>query len=137
MSSKWRRFEVLLPLKFNDGREVPPDWLVEAVWEVVGHFGAASYETQKVAGAVRFFPSLPSGAWEREVMRRRAATPRIHSATYVAGPAGSRPVGPPTPNLAALPALGKATAFSDCTYVRISRLPRVAALVAVLTPWQS
>jgi len=50
MSSKWRRFEVLLPLQFNDGREVPPDWLAEAVLEGVSHFGAASYETQKVEG---------------------------------------------------------------------------------------
>ena len=23
MSSRWRRFEVLLPLQFNDGRDVP------------------------------------------------------------------------------------------------------------------
>ena len=50
MSSKWRRFEVLLPLQFNDGREVPPAWLAEAVLEIVDHFGAASYETQKVEG---------------------------------------------------------------------------------------
>ena len=50
MSSKWRRFEVLLPLRFNDGREVPAEWLAEAVFEIVGHFGAASYETQKVEG---------------------------------------------------------------------------------------
>jgi hypothetical protein len=50
MSSSWRRFEVLLPLQFNDGREVPSEWLVEAVLEVVGHFGAMSYETQKVEG---------------------------------------------------------------------------------------
>jgi hypothetical protein len=50
MSSKWRRYEVLLPLQFNDGRAVPSDWLAEAVLEVVGHFGAASYETQKVEG---------------------------------------------------------------------------------------
>jgi len=50
MSSKWRRFEVLLPLQFNDGREVPSEWLAEAVLEVVDHFGAASYETQKVEG---------------------------------------------------------------------------------------
>jgi len=50
MSSKWRRFEVLLPLQFNDGREVPPQWLAEAVLEIVEHFGAASYETQKVEG---------------------------------------------------------------------------------------
>jgi hypothetical protein len=50
MSSKWRRFEVLLPLQFNDGRVVDPEWLAEAVLEVVGQFGAASYETQKVEG---------------------------------------------------------------------------------------
>jgi hypothetical protein len=41
---------VLLPLQFNDGREVPPDWLAEAVLQIVDHFGAASYETQKVEG---------------------------------------------------------------------------------------
>jgi len=50
MSSSWRRFEVLLPLQFNDGRDVPPEWLAEAVLEIVGYFGAASYETQKVEG---------------------------------------------------------------------------------------
>ncbi len=50
MSSKWRRFEVLLPLQFNDGRDVPSEWLVEAVFEVVDHFGAASYETQQLEG---------------------------------------------------------------------------------------
>lgn len=50
MSSNWRRFEVLLPLQFNDGRDVPSEWLAEAVLEVVDQFGAASYETQKVEG---------------------------------------------------------------------------------------
>ena len=50
MSSKWRRYEVLLPTQFNDGREVPSDWLVDALLEIVDHFGAASYETQKVEG---------------------------------------------------------------------------------------
>src|SRR5436309_1405196 len=50
MPSKWRRFEVLLPLQFNDGAEVPPDWLAEAVFEIVDRFGAATYETQKVEG---------------------------------------------------------------------------------------
>ena len=43
MSSKWRRFEVLLPLQFNDGRAVPSEWLADAVLEVGDHFGAASY----------------------------------------------------------------------------------------------
>jgi len=50
MSSSWRRFEVLLPLRFNDGREVPGEWMADAVLEVVDRFGAASYETQKVEG---------------------------------------------------------------------------------------
>lgn len=50
MSSKWRRFEVLLPLQFNDGRDVPGEWLAEAVLEIVDYSGAVSYETQKVEG---------------------------------------------------------------------------------------
>lgn len=50
MNSKLRRFEILLPLQFNDGRDVPSDWLAEAVLEIVGYFDAASYETQKVEG---------------------------------------------------------------------------------------
>ena len=50
MSSRLRRFEVLLPLQFNDGRDVPGEWLAEAVLEIVDHFGAASYETQKLEG---------------------------------------------------------------------------------------
>jgi len=50
MNNKLRRFEILLPLQFNDGREVPPEWLAEAVLEIVENFGAASYETQKVEG---------------------------------------------------------------------------------------
>jgi bisphosphoglycerate-independent phosphoglycerate mutase (AlkP superfamily) len=35
MSSRWRRFEVLLPLQFNDGRDVPPELLADAVLEIV------------------------------------------------------------------------------------------------------
>jgi len=58
MSSKWRRYEVLLPLQFNDGRDVPSEWLVEAVLQVVDHFGAASYETQKVEGHWRHAGTL-------------------------------------------------------------------------------
>ena len=50
MSSRWRRFEVLLPLQFNDGREVPAESLADAVFEIVEKFGAASYETQRIEG---------------------------------------------------------------------------------------
>lgn len=53
MPSRWRRFEVLLPLQFNDGRDVPAEWLADAVLEIVDRFGAASYETQRVEGQWR------------------------------------------------------------------------------------
>lgn len=86
MSSSWRRYEVLLPLQFNDGRAVPSEWLAEAVNEVVDRFNAASFETQKVEGhwrqggvlyrddLVRIvvdFPDLPeSRRWMREFKAR-------------------------------------------------------------------
>ena len=50
MHRKLRRFEIMLPLQFNDGREIPPDWLAEAVLEILEKFDAASCETQKVEG---------------------------------------------------------------------------------------
>jgi hypothetical protein len=53
MGSRWRRFEVLLPLQFNDGRDVPGEWLADAVLEIVDRFGAASYESQRVEGQWR------------------------------------------------------------------------------------
>jgi len=53
MPSRWRRYEVLLPLHFNDGADVPPEWLADAVLEVVERFGAASYETQQIEGQWR------------------------------------------------------------------------------------
>jgi len=82
MSSKWRRFEVLLPLQFNDGRDVPAEWLAEAVLEIVDHFGAASYETQKVEGhwrhggvlyrdnLVRVIVDVPDSTKNRQWMKR-------------------------------------------------------------------
>lgn len=81
MSSNWRRFEVLLPLQFNDGRDVPGEWLAEAVLEIVDHFGAVSYETQKIEGhwrqggilyrdtLVRLVVDLPEVARNRRWMR--------------------------------------------------------------------
>jgi hypothetical protein len=82
MSSRWRRFEVLLPLQFNDGRAVPAEWLAEAVLEIVDHFGAASYETQKVEGhwrqggvlyrddLVRIVVDVPDSAKNRQWMKQ-------------------------------------------------------------------
>jgi hypothetical protein len=82
MSSRWRRFEVLLPLRFNDGRDVPGEWIAEAVLEIVDHFGAASYETQKVEGhwrhsgilyrddLVRVVVDVPDSTRNRQWMRQ-------------------------------------------------------------------
>ena len=82
MSSRWRRFEVLLPLRFNDGRDVPGEWIAEAVLEIVDHFGAASYETQRVEGhwrhsgvlyrddLVRVVVDVPDSAQNRQWMRQ-------------------------------------------------------------------
>ncbi len=50
MSSKWRRFEVLLPLQFNDGREIPPDWLADAVLEIVDNFWRRQLRNTKSRG---------------------------------------------------------------------------------------
>jgi len=44
MSKKWRRYELLLPQRFNDGSPVPNAWLVKAVNEIVDQFGAVSFE---------------------------------------------------------------------------------------------
>jgi len=73
---------VLLPLQFNDGRDVASDWLAESVLEIVHHFGAASYETQKVEGhwrhgsviyrdnLVKVVVDVPDSAENRQWMRQ-------------------------------------------------------------------
>jgi len=50
MSSRLRRYEILLPAQFNDGSDIPPEWLADALIEIVQQFGAASYETQNIEG---------------------------------------------------------------------------------------
>ncbi len=77
---------MLLPLQFNDGRDVLAEWLADAVLEIVGQFGAASYETQRVEGhwrhaetvyrdtLVRSVVDVPdsakNSAWMKEFKRR-------------------------------------------------------------------
>ena len=53
MSSKLRRFEILLPRQFNDGRDIPRELLGLALDEVVERFGAASFEPTAVEGRWR------------------------------------------------------------------------------------
>src|SRR5438552_18032776 len=81
MPSRWRRFEVLLPLQFNDARNVPAEWLADAVLEIVKQFGAASYETQRIEGhwrhagvlyrdnLVRLIVDVPDAAKNRRWMK--------------------------------------------------------------------
>jgi hypothetical protein len=46
-----RRYEILLPLQFNDGQPVPEDYLGEALSELEQKFQAVSWETQIIRGA--------------------------------------------------------------------------------------
>jgi hypothetical protein len=50
MNIKWRRYEVLLPRRFNDGREVPASLISTAVLEIRDQFGAVSHETRIIEG---------------------------------------------------------------------------------------
>ena len=50
MSISGRRYEILLPLRFNDGTAVPDTLLAETFVELRRHFGAVSSETQVIQG---------------------------------------------------------------------------------------
>jgi hypothetical protein len=52
--SQSRRYEILLPLKFNDGQPVPWTLMNETVEELQQRFGAVSPETQIIQGTCRF-----------------------------------------------------------------------------------
>ena len=50
MSSAFRRFELLLPLRSNDGRPVPGELIADTLLELEQRFGAVSSETQTIQG---------------------------------------------------------------------------------------
>ena len=50
MSKPYRRFEMLLPLLFNDGQPVPEGLIAETLVELEQKFGAVSSETQTIHG---------------------------------------------------------------------------------------
>lgn len=76
-----RRYEVLVPLVFNDGTPVPEALLVETFHELREKFGAASWETQVLRGAweesgglyhdnlTRFFVDVPDEPSHREFFK--------------------------------------------------------------------
>lgn len=45
-----RRYEILLPLRFNDGQPVPDDLVGGVLIEIRQRFGAVSFETQTIRG---------------------------------------------------------------------------------------
>lgn len=53
MSRTVRRFEVLLPLRLNDGTPVPDETIAETLIELEERFGAVSCETQTIRGRWR------------------------------------------------------------------------------------
>jgi hypothetical protein len=50
MSKSYRRFEILLPLQFNDGQPVPEDLIAATLLELRQRFGAVSNESQIIRG---------------------------------------------------------------------------------------
>ena len=51
--SALRRYEILLPSQFNDGRPIPPDLVAATLHELEQAFGAVSCETQTILGLCR------------------------------------------------------------------------------------
>ena len=53
MSDSFRRFEILLPRRFNDGQLVPDELIADTMLELEARFGAVSSETQPLRGLWR------------------------------------------------------------------------------------
>jgi hypothetical protein len=78
MSDSFRRFEILLPRRFNDGLPVPDELIADALLELRQRFGAVSCESQTIHGLwrhdeqlfrdelVRVFVDAPDVAESRE-----------------------------------------------------------------------
>ena len=54
MSRMLRRYEMLLPLRLNDGTAVPDDAIADTLTELEEQFGTVSCETQSIRGRWRF-----------------------------------------------------------------------------------
>ena len=49
--TSYRRYELLLPLRFNDGSEVPEALVDQTIDEIKERFGAISLESQSILGS--------------------------------------------------------------------------------------
>lgn len=50
MSKPFRRYEMLLPLRFNDGKPVPDELIADTLLELETRFGAVSCKTPTTRG---------------------------------------------------------------------------------------
>jgi hypothetical protein len=78
MSASHRRYEILIPLSFNDGTPVPEALTADTLLELRRRFGAVSAETQTILGQweqagevyrdehLRLFVDVPDSAENRE-----------------------------------------------------------------------
>ena len=75
MKSKSRRYEVLLPARFNDGTEVPENILGRAVIEIVEQFNAVTFFKEAAEGywrtTRRFFETTLDSSWLMSLTRPR------------------------------------------------------------------
>ncbi len=53
MNASFRRFEILLPRRFNSGQPVPDELITDTLLELEERFGAVSSETQIIRGLWR------------------------------------------------------------------------------------
>lgn len=77
--SKWCRYEILLPLKFNDGQPVPDALIIQTLLELEQQFEAVSWESPDHSRRVETSrPTLSRRALSR-VRRcaRQAGAPKI------------------------------------------------------------
>lgn len=65
MSTSRRRYEMLLPLRLNDGHPVPDELVGDTLLELREQFGVVSAETQVTRGVWRH-----EGSWYRDELVR-------------------------------------------------------------------
>lgn len=75
-----RRYEILLPSLFNDGRLIPQDLVADTLHELEQAFGAVSCETQTILGLWRHEGENHTGTvwpaclWTRKTHRRTGSS---------------------------------------------------------------
>jgi hypothetical protein len=93
---EYRRYEILLPRRFNDGRPVPTALLRQTFRELEARFGAVSAERQTILGAwrhgekayrdelVRMFVDVPAGLEHDQFFREFKETlkSRFNNSTF-------------------------------------------------------